>query len=258
MAFLLADRNDVSIKVVRFSGIDKTQMSTRTEYGNQCLISSVFAVLEYFKALNTSRIDLSEGKRKEIYLFDYEALREAWINACLHNGWQEELPPAVYLFDDRIEIISYGGLTYKLTKEDFYNGVSMPVNKALLFIFASVGLAEQTGHGIPKIVESCGKEAFVFSENMITVKIPLNFEPEYVAIRKQKEKETAILSYNQKKILNYLAENSRATLQETADHVNLSLPGVKNNISKLQHAGFVSREGSKKAGYWKVYFIDKL
>ena len=52
MACLLADKNDISIKVAEFSGKDKASISFRTEYGNQCLINSVNSVLDYFKALN--------------------------------------------------------------------------------------------------------------------------------------------------------------------------------------------------------------
>lgn len=256
MAYLLADENDISMKVAEFSGIDKTKMSSRTEYGNQCLINSVNTVLDYFKALNVTKVDLSEGKRKETALFDYEAFREAWINACLHNSWQEGLPPAVYLFDDRIEVISYGGLTYRLSKEDFYSGVSMPVNRSLLFVFAAVGLAEQTGHGVPKIIESCGKEAFIFSENMITVRIPFRFLPDYVLNRKEKRETT--LSENQKIVMKYLADHGFSTLQEAADYVHLSLPGVKKIVAGLQKQGYVKRNGSKKNGRWEVYYKDIL
>ena len=253
MAYLLSDKNSVSIKTVRFDGTDKAAMSMRTEYGNRCLLCSLQSVLEYIRSICTVRVDLKERKRKETPLFDYEAFQEAWINACLHNSWQENLPPAVYLFDDRIEVVSYGGLPYKLSKENFFRGVSMPVNRSLLFIFAACGLAEQTGHGVPKIVRACGREAFSFAENTLTVTIPFAFEPEYVTLRKEKEKESMELSINQKNVALYLEENSHATLQETAEHTGLSLAGVKKIASKLQEAGFLRRLGSKKAGYWKVY-----
>ena len=134
----------------------------------------------------------------------------------------------------------------------------MPVNKSLLFVFASVGLAEQTGHGIPRIVDAYRREAFIFSENMITVNIPFKYEPEFVSLRKKREKEGTILSENQKSILKYLLENNGATLQEVADHVDLSLAGVKSNVSKLQNKGFLSRQRSKKNGLWKAYFKNKL
>ena len=38
MANLLADENDVSIKVATFNGSDKTEFVKRNEYGFQCLL----------------------------------------------------------------------------------------------------------------------------------------------------------------------------------------------------------------------------
>ena len=56
------------------------------------------------------RVNLTSGIRRETSLFDLEAVREAWINACVHNAWREYIPPAVHIYNDRLEIISYGGL----------------------------------------------------------------------------------------------------------------------------------------------------
>ena len=71
MAYLLSDQNEIKIKVVRFAGLDKSEMSERTEYGAQCLLISTNQVLQYFKAIDTTKVDLSEGQRKEIPLFMY-------------------------------------------------------------------------------------------------------------------------------------------------------------------------------------------
>lgn len=46
MAELLADTNNISIKVVTFAGKDKSVMLKRTEYGGKCLLISVNNVLE--------------------------------------------------------------------------------------------------------------------------------------------------------------------------------------------------------------------
>lgn len=55
--------------------------------------------------------------RKDIKLFDKDAFREAWFNACLHNDWLDGTPPAIYIFNDRLEIVSTGGLPYNMTKK---------------------------------------------------------------------------------------------------------------------------------------------
>lgn len=251
MAFLLSDQNTMSIDVVKFEGINRSTFSERKEYTNQCLITTVNEILQYFKIINVSKVDLSHGERIETPLFNYEAFREAFVNACLHNSWAERLSPALHIFDDRIEIISYGGIPYSLTKECFYNGTSVPVNKSLFNIFLLAHLAENTGHGIPIIVSSYGKEAFNFDNDMIKVTINFNYIPDYVLGRKFKEN-SFNLSENQKNILDIIKNNKYVTTKEISEKIGLSLTSVKNIISKLQEINILSREGSKKKGTWII------
>lgn len=251
MAYLLSDQNEVSLKVVRFAGTDKSVMSERTEFGKKCLILSVYQVLEYFKSLNITRVSLENGVREENPVFIFEAFREAWINACLHNSWCEKIPPSVYVFDDRIEIVSNGGIPYGLSEEGFYNGTSRPINKSLLTLFIIAGLAEQSGHGIPIIVSSYGREAFDMHDGIMSVHIGFQYEPENVSQRKQLERSAVHLSSKQKAILEFLKKNPQATLKEVSGEVGLSLSGVKKNVSKLQELEILYREGSKRIGIWK-------
>ena len=253
MAFVLSDQNNFSIKVVRFSGKDKSVMSERTEYGGRCLLTSLEQVLLYAKAINTTKVNLSGGQRREKELFDFEAFREAWINACLHNSWAELLPPSVFIFDDRIEIVSYGGLPYGLSEEDFYAGKSVPVNKALMTIFTLTGFAEQSGHGVPVIVARYGRKAFSFSDGMLKVTIPFSFEPDPVNLRKYLSSPAIPrLSEKQFRILRYLAENPTSTLSAAAEKEDMSLAWAKKRVAVLQNMSILARVGSKKAGEWRV------
>lgn len=253
MAFILSDQSNVSIKVVKFNGVDKTSFSERTEYGNQCLLNSINDVLSYIKSLNTTKIDVfSTTSRKDIPLFDYESFREAWINACLHNRWAEMIPPSVFIYDNRIEVLSYGDLPYNLSKESFYSGTSVPINRALKDIFVSVGLSEQSGHGVPIIVSKYGKEAFSFESSTIKVTIPFAFEPDYVLGRKVKESMINNLNESQKKVLHYIIENPYANQQEIAGKLDISLSNVKKITLKLQEIGVLERKSGKKNGYWQV------
>lgn len=148
MAELLADENDISMKVVTFAGNDKSEVIRRNEYGFKCLTVAMDQVLSYMEAINDTRVSLGAHQRKEEQLFDFAAFKEAWQNACLHTKWQKRNPPAVYIFSDRIEIISTGGLPGDLTKEEFFRGISKPVNIRLQKIFGQLGYVEQTGHGM--------------------------------------------------------------------------------------------------------------
>ena len=249
-AYLLSDCNELALKVVVFAGDDKTIMSKRTDYGNRSLLTSINEVLNFFESLNETNVDLSGITRKEKNLFDFASFREAWINACLHNDWNNAIPPSVFLFDNRIEIVSYGGIPYSLTKEGFFNGTSVPVNKSLLSIFIAARLAEQSGHGIPTIVEQYGREAFSFDDGMLKVTIPLSFDRTEVVVRKNKVSKKKGLNNNQKKVLEILTNDGSLSLQDVADMSDLSIGGIKKICHKLQEFGFLERIGSKRDGCW--------
>ncbi len=251
-AYLMSDDNDVSIKVVVFEGDNKSVMSKRTEYGKKCLLMSISEVLGYFRSINSTHVDLSGPQRKEQTLFDFPSFREAWINACVHNDWNEGIAPSVYMFDDRIEIVSYGGLPYSLSREGFFNGTSVPVNKSLLMIFMASRYAEQSGHGVPTIVEKYGREVFSFDDGMIKVSIPLAYDREDVTERKNRAFLRKGLTKNQEQVMDYLKKRPMATLQDAASGCELSLGGVKKICLSLQEIGVLEREGSKRDGRWIV------
>lgn len=251
-AYLLSDNNRTSIKVVAFEGTDKSVMSQRTEYGSRCLLLSVSDVMKYFEAINVTNVDLTGAKRKEQPLFDFPSFREAWINACVHNDWNNAIAPSVYLFDDRIEIVSYGGLPFALSKEGFYSGTSMPVNKSLMTVFMAAHYTEQSGHGIPTIVEKYGRDVFSFDDGMLKVTLPLAFERQEVAIRKGLVLQKKMLTSSQKQVYDALAADGRLSLQQVAEQTGLSIAGVKKICSKLREYGLLERKGSRRDGTWNT------
>lgn len=250
MAFLLSDQNTFEIKFVEFEGRNKAVLSHRTVYTDQSLIESTMAVLNKVKPLNSKSINVTEGIRREIDLFSYEAFREAWINAVVHNSWQEKIPPAVYLYDDRIEIVSYGGLPYGLSQEAFYSGTSLPVNRALLTVFIANRLSEQTGHGNPFIVSNYGREAFELGNGMVKVTLRFAFKPLHVMLRQADE----TLTETQRSLLGFLKSNPNSKLADVASEFGITLIGVKKAVAKLQAMGLIKREGSKRFGKWVVQF----
>lgn len=249
-AYLMSDENDLSMKVVVFEGRDKSVMSKRTEYGGKCLLKSLSEIAGYFESINTTKVNISSSKRMETTLFDFQSFREAWINACLHNDWNNAIAPSVYMYDDRIEVVSFGGLPYSLSIEGFFAGTSVPVNKSLLTIFMAAKYAEQSGHGVPTIVDKYGRSAFSFADGMIKVTIPLEFEREEIINRVNKEKVKNSLTDNQIHVYEYMSSNIVGNLQEVADATGLSLGGVKKICSKLQEFGLLKRKGSKRDGVW--------
>ncbi len=252
VALLMSDKNDISIKVVTFSGVNKSFMSSRTEFGNQSLLASCQAVLDHIKAMNVTKVDLSDGKRIEKNLFDYESFREAWINAVVHNDWLHMIPPAVFVYDDRIEISSYGSLPFNMDYEDFFKGKSRPINPSLFKIFSISAFAEQSGHGIPTIVKHYTEKAFDFSSNMVIVTIPFGFVPDAITIKNSASTDEMGIKETHRKVMVYLIDHPKATLVECANEVGLSLGGVKKIVKVLQQDGKIKRIGPKNGGTWSV------
>ncbi len=212
-------------------------------------------------------------------MFDEVAFREAWFNACLHNNWVEKTPPAIYIFNDRLEIISTGGLPNNMTKKDFFSGISRPVNIILTRIFIQLGLIEQTGHGVLLVVEKYGKNAFEFLDNFLKVTIPFNslfkttqenqnttqenrdFTQETTQEDQNTTQETTQennLKANDKslsmeeRIINLIKLNNKLTRKKIAQLMGLSEEGVKYYLNKMKKNGKIEHVGSTKSGYWNI------
>ncbi len=173
MAELLSDNNRFSLIFVKFNGLSKASISQRSDYGNKSILFAYRQLMNRIQAENICKTDTSIRPRIDTYLYDYDCVNEAIVNAIVHNDWSIT-EPQVSFYSDRIEIISHGGLPYGLSKEQFYKGFSKPRNKQLMQIFSQLDIVDHTGHGIPIIVNKYGVEAFEINDNYILVTIPFN------------------------------------------------------------------------------------
>lgn len=250
-AYLVSDQNCIPMQVVRFNGTDRTAVSSRTDFGGQSLVASARAILEHVSSYMLTEVDLSGGERTERNLFDFDAFREAWINACVHNSWGALVPPSVLVFFDRMEIVSYGRIPFPFSMDDFYSGDSRPVNRSLFELFTLVGLTEQSGHGVPTIVRSYGREAFHITDNGVVVTIPFSFEPDFARTRKAVD-DVSNLDEDSRKVLRYLDSNPDAKLSDVAEATGIGLSSVKKIVSSLKSEGRLRNDGTNRNSRWVV------
>src|SRR5690554_2533244 len=86
VAYLLNDINNISIKVARYSGISRVDLVESNEYGYVSLIKATYQVLEKLNLENKTLTEITPKARKEQRLWNAIALREAVINAFVHNA----------------------------------------------------------------------------------------------------------------------------------------------------------------------------
>lgn len=170
--YLLSDINNISIKVAKYSGVNRVDLIETNEYGYTSLIKACKQVLDKLDLENRTLATITSKTRQEKRLWDARALREAVINAFVHNDFSREVPPKFEIFNDRIEITSAGSLVDGLSEKEFFKGFSIPRNKELILIFKDLDLVEQLGSGVPRILDAYPQESFEFSENFTRLVFP--------------------------------------------------------------------------------------
>lgn len=104
IAYLLADENGNSIKVARYSGTTKEDLIESEEFGYCCLVKAVKSVLTRLQIANVTQTKITSMERLEKPLVEPVPLREAVINAVVHNDYSREVPPLFEIFSNKIVI----------------------------------------------------------------------------------------------------------------------------------------------------------
>ena len=253
------------MKVAKYSGSTKVDLIENEEFGYCSIIKATNNILNKLQLENINKTRITGKQREERRLIDQTALREAVINAVVHNEYSGEIPPLFEIYSDRFEITSYGTLPESLSKEEIFNGLSAPKNRELMRIFKDLGFVEHLGSGIPRILEKYDKSAFVFLENFIKVVFEFKEEDKMVPEFTQKfgdkfgEKFGEIytsLNENQKKIIRIIYDNKNITQKELSLYLEITSRAVEKNISKLKALGILKRVGPDKGGYWEIIFKE--
>ena len=60
------------------------------------------------------------------------------------------------------------------------------------------------------------------------------------------------LKTTQERLLDLIQKNPTITRQQLADHIGLTIAGVKEPLAKMSANGLINHEGSTKKGYWII------
>jgi predicted HTH transcriptional regulator len=235
-AYLLADENGSSFKTAVYAGTDKTDLLETHEYGNRCIITATQMILNRLESENRTFAKVTFKNRIEKERVDRVALREAVINAAVHNDYSKGVP-LVEIFSDRMVVTSCGGLVSDLSEEEFFKCRSMPRNRELMRVFRDVGLVEQIGSGMSRILKAYDRSIFELTPNFTVVTFP--FADDFI-----------LPNGKIRSIRDIIASKPTVTISELSILTGKSQSTVSRELREYQKEGSILREGSRKKGQW--------
>ena len=233
-AGLLADKNHFSgIDIVKF-GENINIIQKRATFENISLLDAYEKSLDVFRDYYEYE-EIQGADRKRIEKIPEAAYREAIANALIHRVWDVESQIRVLMFDDRIEIISPGGLPSGITEEEYLSGkISVLRNRNLANVFYRLGFVEIFGTGITRIKqlyeEGLKKPDFEVSKNTIKIELPV-FE------------KNLNLTEDEKTIYKVLSRTMLKSISEIAPYVPFGKSKTTQLLKDMGQKGVIKVEG---------------
>lgn len=244
-AAILSDQNRFpGIDIVRFGETINIFLKRRTfEY--QSILQSYYDSLDIYR--DYYQYDEIDGTlRKTIETIPEEAFREAVANAIVHRVWDVNAQIRISMFDDRIEIVSPGGLPDGISEKEYLERrISVLRNPILANVFHRLDLIEKFGTGIKRIIQcyadSQSKPSFEISDNSIQVTLPL--------IKRHLD-----LTTDEMKVYNLLSRNINRSISEILSSTSLGFGKSKTTelLKKLEEKGIVAVEGKGRGTKYKI------
>ena len=245
-AGLLADKN-------HFPGIDIVKFGENISIiQKRATVEGTSVLNVYEKALDVFRdyyqYEIIQGAdRKKLEKIPEAVFREAIANSIIHRVWDVDSHIRVSMFDDRIEVVSPGGLPPGITEEEYLSGkISVLRNRNLANVFYRLGFVEIFGTGITRIkqlyAESLMKPDFEVSENAIRIVLPL-FE------------KNANLTEDEKVVYNILSKTMLKPISEIVPYTPFGKSKTTQLLKDMGQKGLIKIEGK---GRGTKYIINYL
>src|SRR5262249_23755287 len=155
------------------------------------------------------------------------------VNAVVHADYsQRGAPIRVAVFEDRVEIENPGILLPGLTVEELREGVSRLRNRVIARTLKELGLVEQWGSGVVKMISACvsaGLPPPDFAEIGLRFRVVIHTNP--VA--------APVIDEIERRLLEFVRESTGRATAEIAAHIGLTLRATQVRLAKLGERGLV-------------------
>lgn len=241
LGLLFSDQCEHSIKCARYLGNDKLDFQDRKEFKGS-ILTQVEEVFEYLTLYNAKSAHFEGLQRVEQESFPSYALREALINAVTHRDYSFSGSILIHLFQDRLEIVSLGGLVKGLTLEDIELGVSQSRNPKLANVLYRLKWIESYGTGLQRMKESYKQNYeqpfWTVGPNAFVVTLP----KQTIA--------TTLTEYAE--LDDWLKQHPEFTTKELEVYLNKSKGTVRKIVVDLLEKGQIIRLGNGPSTRYRV------
>jgi len=255
-----------------YKGIDKVNILDAKELTGDVMSMIDDAMIFLKKHLRMS-YKIVTVQRENILELPEDALREAVINAVCHRDYFEKgARVMVEIFDNRVDIVSPGGVCKGITPENF-GTISITRNPNIANMLHRCGYIEQMGTGIERM-RNATREARVAQpifELSDFFKVTFKRVETKSSIGRQSAAtagsdivdniadsivDSIVDNYSinevQAKILMHMRDNPRISASQLANIVGMAQRNVQAHIKSLKERGLIRREGSAFGGHWVV------
>ncbi len=146
------------IEVVQFADDDSGNVIEEKIFAHRPIHEQLRDSLAYLENFSVRLIQKLPGSAQAVHWISYpsSAVREAMVNATYHRSYEGEPEPTkIYLYADRMEIISYPGPAPGIQQQHLNGDQPLPPvparNRRIGEFLKELKLAEGRGTGIPKV-----------------------------------------------------------------------------------------------------------
>ena len=182
-------------------------------------------------------------RREDRFEYPIRALREAIINGLIHRDYFNPADVRVFIFDDRVEVVSPGPFPKGVTPE---KPEHRPVNKILSQLMYDIGYIEKYGSGIYLENELClknGNEKPVYEITANQTKVVFKSQVKDVTVLEIGEKALEGLNERQRKAVEYLKQNGSITKGKYMEITQISHKTAYEELKDMVDKNIILRQG---------------
>ncbi|MGD0489302.1 MAG: RNA-binding domain-containing protein [Syntrophorhabdales bacterium] len=185
---------------------------------------------------------------------------ELLVNALIHRDYLVSATIRLFIFDNRIEIISPGHLPDNLTVERIRAGISN-IRNPILVSYVAKGILpyKGLGSGIKRALEDWPDISFTDDREGCLFTATVHRKEARGSVKSTGIADEGSLKHSEKsseksseKIIGLLQSNAKLAAREIGNMLGISPRAVEKQIARLREEGRVRRIGPDKGGHWEV------